>query len=122
MLALHQRRIFLCCDRVDMRKSFNGLTGIVSDAFGADPCSGDAFVFIGKRGNHLKVLVWDRDGFWCCAKRLAKGTFRVPRLSGGNGTLCAITIEVADWELLLAGIIVNGKKQLPRFTKPLLVP
>ena len=114
MLSLHNRQVFLCCSRVDLRKSFNGLSGIVLSSFGCDPRSGDAFVFVSKRGNLLKVLVWDRDGFWCCAKRLPKGTFRVPALGAADGSLCAITISVSDWELLLAGIIVKDKSQAAR--------
>ena len=115
MLSLHNRRIFLCCSRVDMRKGFAGLSGLVISDFGADPNSGDAFVFIGKRGNMLKVLVWDDDGFWCCAKRLVKGTFRVPSLEGAQGSACAVALSMSAWELLLAGIIVRDRQQLPRW-------
>lgn len=115
MLALHGRRVFLCCMPVDMRKSFDGLSALVITGLGCDPRSGDAFVFVGKRGNLLKMLIWDRDGFWCCAKRLARGRFRLPRLSGADGSLCAVGLSPSDWELLLEGVVVERSRRLPRW-------
>jgi len=114
MLELSNRRIFVCCQSVDMRKSFNGLSGIVMSDYGVDPRSGDAFVFIGKRKNLLKVLVWDRDGFWCCAKRLSRGYYKVPNIETHTGNHCAVTMSVAEWNLLLDGIVMRDYKQLPR--------
>ncbi len=63
MSDLRNRRIFICTQRSDMRKGFGGLTSVILSQLHQDPQSGDAFVFVGKRGKLLKVLVWERDGF-----------------------------------------------------------
>jgi len=61
-----------------MRKSFNGLGGIVVNEVKKDLYSGDVFIFTNKRRDQIRLLVWDRDGFWVCAKRLEEGTFQIP--------------------------------------------
>ena len=62
---------------VDMRKSFDGLCGLVRGALGADPLNGDVYLFLNRRRDRIKLLVWDRNGFWIFYKRLEKGTFQV---------------------------------------------
>lgn len=62
--------IFLCRDPADLRKSFDGLAALVREALGADPLSGHLFVFRNKRGDRLKILLWDRDGFLIFYKKL----------------------------------------------------
>jgi transposase len=114
MLSFGNRRIFLCADRVDMRKGFSGLTGLVLSGLHQDPRGGDAFIFVGRSGKMLKVLVWDRDGFWCCAKKLARGTFVTPVVRGVSGNLTAVELQLSDWQLLLEGIVVQQKRQVPR--------
>ena len=71
-------RIYLCCQPTDMRRSFDGLAYMVREIIGQDPLSGHVFVFRNKRGNMLKLLYWDRDGFVIWYKRLEKGTFSWP--------------------------------------------
>jgi transposase len=56
-------RIFLCTRHADLRKSFDGLAQLVREYLGADPLSGHLFVFRNKRGDRLKLLYWDRDGY-----------------------------------------------------------
>ena len=58
-----------------MRKSFDGLSALVSSQMGGDLLSGDVFVFINKKRNYIKLLVFDRNGFWLAAKRLEMGRF-----------------------------------------------
>ena len=62
------RRIFLRRGATDMRKSFDSLAGLVRLEFAANPLSGDAFVFVGKAVNRVKILVFDRSGFWVLSK------------------------------------------------------
>ena len=56
-------RIYLCTRPVDLRKSFDGLAQLVREFLGVDPLSGHLFVFRNKRGDLLKLLYWDRDGY-----------------------------------------------------------
>jgi transposase len=70
-------RIFMSRDPVDFRKAHDGLLSIVRDQFGDDPFDGSLFVFLNKRRDRVKLLQWDRDGFWLHYKRLEKGVFRL---------------------------------------------
>lgn len=87
MLHLNGRRVFLCQTPVDMRKSYDTLADLVRTALGMDPFQGDVFLFLGRDRVRLKVLVWEGDGFWLCAKRLETARFAVPQAWGrGDGT------------------------------------
>jgi len=68
-------RFFLARRAVDFRKAFDGLSAIVSSDLGLDPRSGDHYIFFNRARDRVKVLVWDRNGFWLYYKRLEKGTF-----------------------------------------------
>ena len=76
---LGQGRIFLASGATDMRKSFNGLSGLVRSRLAGDPLSGDLFVFCNGSKNRLKILFYDSTGLWVLAKRLERGTFDWPR-------------------------------------------
>jgi transposase len=63
MLSLSANvRIFLHVPPTDMRKSFEGLSGLVRSAFHADPLDGSLFLFVNRRRDRIKILYWDRDG------------------------------------------------------------
>lgn len=68
-------RLFLCRYPVNMRKSFEGLSGIVEQLFPGELLSGAFFIFLNRKKDHMKVLFWDNDGFVIWFKRLEKGTF-----------------------------------------------
>ena len=61
-----------------MRKSFNGLSGLVTNELGRNPTNGEVFIFLNKRRTHLKLLHWEAGGFVQYYKRLEKGTFSPP--------------------------------------------
>ena len=64
MLSLPSRtKMYLCTNPVDMRKSFDGLFGIVREEFRQDPLSGHLFLFVNKRRDRMKAIFWDDDGF-----------------------------------------------------------
>jgi len=71
-------RIFVCTERQDMRRSFDGLALAAKEHLGEDPQSGALFVFVNKRLNRLKVLWFDRNGYCLLYKRLHRARFEVP--------------------------------------------
>lgn len=80
MLALTgNSRIYLYRAGCDLRKSFDGLCGIIRDHFREDPLCGSLFVFVNKRENMVKLLYWDRDGLAIWFKRLERGRFKIPK-------------------------------------------
>ena len=74
-------RIFLCTRATDLRKSFDGLTGLVQECFGQDPLTGHLFLFLNRRRDRIKILYFDRDGLAIWYKRLEAGT--LPNAPGG---------------------------------------
>src|SRR5262245_27789261 len=58
------RRILAYSKPVDLRKSIDGLVGLVKSVLAEDPLSGSLFVFVNRRGNYVKLVSWDRTG-WC---------------------------------------------------------
>lgn len=77
-------RAFVFSEAVDMRKSIDGLSQIVAASMGMNPLSGQVFVFIGRRRDRAKLLVWDRHGFWVLYKRLERGRFGDPARLGNS--------------------------------------
>ena len=96
MLTFSGRRIFLIAGATDMRKSFNGLSGIARELLGATPSSRDLFLYCNRSRNRLKALVYDESGLWVLAKRLDQGTFSWPEPSAE-----AKTIELREEQLAL---------------------
>ena len=88
MLALTAAtRLYLYRAPCDMRKSFDGLCGLIRNELGADPLSGSLFVFINRRRNMVKCIYWDRDGFAIWFKRLEKGCFNLPDIENSDGRI-----------------------------------
>ena len=111
-------RIFVCTKPADMRRSFNGLCAMVQEHFNQDPFTGHLFLFAGKRGNFIKILWWDVDGFAIFAKKLEIGTFRVPAARFSDGNYQPIEIERSQLLLLLEGIDTDSVKRLKRYRRP----
>lgn len=95
-------RVFIYGQPVDMRKSFDGLFTLVSSVLGEDPLSGDLFIFVNRRRNYLKGLLWDRTGFLLIAKRLEKGQFHLRNKAD------KVVIERKLLRRLLDGVSVGG--------------
>lgn len=91
-----------------MRKSFEGLFGLVRDRLQCDPLSGHVFLFSNAQRNRLKLLFWDGTGLWVCAKRLEKGRFRWP--DGASGAT-KITLTHEEMALMLGGIDLSQTKR-----------
>ncbi len=112
------RRIFIARAATDMRKSFNTLAALVEHQLGHDPFAGDVFVFIGKRRNRMKVLVWDASGFWLCARRLEEGTFAVPVPLLDAGATAVVQVSPAEMALVLEGISVHRATYHRHYHRP----
>ena len=80
-------RYWLYSEPADMRMGFNGLGGLVANRMGGNILGGDAFCFLNRRRNLLKILRWEPGGLVMYSKRLEKGTFKPPRDSWGKGAL-----------------------------------
>lgn len=113
MLTLpHAVKIYVARDTADMRKSFNGLSALVQNTLQADPFCGHLFVFFNKRGDQVRILFWDRSGFFILAKRLEKGHFRRPVVDVSQ---TYATMEAADLLLILEGIDLQGATRRARW-------
>jgi transposase len=71
-------RVFVCRAPTDMRKSFDALCALVESVLKQDPFCGHLFVFLSRRRDKVKILYWDRSGFFLLYKRLEEGTFWMP--------------------------------------------
>ncbi len=91
--------IYVVPGSTDMRKAINGLAVMVEEELAADPFSGSLFLFCNRRRSHLKVLFWDKNGFWLAVKRLERDRFPWPQ-----GEREARQISGEQMTMLLAGI------------------
>jgi len=97
---------FLYQGECDMRKSFDGLCGLVVSELKRNATSGEVFIFLNRQRTHIKLLHWERGGFVLYYKRLEKGTFAPP--SRGQ-------LSWADLVLMIEGIQVQKSRQLRRY-------
>lgn len=101
MLSLTSKtRVFAALGVTDMRKSYDTLAEQVRRVIGEDPLSGDVFVFCNKARNRIKLLCFDRGGYWLIARRLERGTFAWPRERGDG----RVSMRADDLHLLLGGL------------------
>ena len=93
-------RIYLATGATDLRRSIDGLSALVRDRFTLDPLSGHLFLFRNRRGDRLKILAWDRAGFWIFYKRLEQGTFAWPTEARSG----PVEMHSGDLALLVSGV------------------
>lgn len=101
-------RVYVALEPADMRKSFNGLSALVSERLGEDPLSGALYIFTNRRRTRLKVLFWDRSGLWCAAKRLERGSFSWPKPARAGERKLSLSPEALA--MLTDGIDLRGAK------------
>jgi transposase len=94
-------RIYLAVGATDLRKSFEGLFGLVRDRLLCCPTSGHVFLFCNQQRNRLKLLVFDGSGLWVCAKRLERGRFAWPQAGDAHGK---VRLSQEELTLLVSGI------------------
>jgi transposase len=107
-------RIYLAPGATDMRKSFEGLYGLVRDRLQCEPLSGHVFLFANARRNRLKLMVFDGSGLWVCAKRMEKGCFRWPETHVGEAKIVLTHEELA---MLIGGIDLHEVRRRPWYRK-----
>ncbi len=111
MLLSPGSRIWLAATPVDMRLGFDGLAAKVQGVLAADPFCGHAFVFRNRRGDRLKLLLWDGLGFWLLYRRLDHGQLHWPRTESGS-----VELSLAQWAMLVEG---RHWSTLPLLREPL---
>lgn len=101
MIALNETaQIFVALDGIDFRKSLDGLAMFIAGNMLHQPQSGAVYVFRNRSGDRVKCVYWDRNGFVLHYKRLEKGRFRFPKITGEN--VLTVTHDQLSW--LLAGL------------------
>ena len=106
-------RIYLAAGATDLRKSFEGLSDLVTHQFKEDPLSGPLYVFANRRKDRIKLLYFDGSGMWVCAKRLGEGCFAWPKTDEPG----ALRILAEELTLLLSGIDLEKTRTRPWWRK-----
>lgn len=116
MLALSPSvPIYLHAEAVDMRKSFDGLFGIIKNDLQRDVRDGGLFMFLNARKNRIKLLYWDTDGIAIWMKRLERGCFQRPlRSSDGKHVL----VDAAELQWILTGVELGSVRKRKRYIAP----
>ena len=104
---------YLCSAPVDMRKGFDGLSGIVRNVMLNNPISGAVFIFVNRTGTHIKLLFWDGDGFALFYKRLERGRYSIDSQEGKTSISRQITRE--ELMMILEGLSFKELKRKKRF-------
>jgi transposase len=107
-------QVHIAVEPVDMRKGFDGLAAVVRERVRQEPENGHLFVFRSRGGRLVKVLFWDRTGWVILAKRLVRGTFRLP-VDVPDGAQ-AVQVDPAQLALMLEGIDLRGATHRKRWT------
>ncbi len=100
--------IWIYLEKIDFRKQIDGLSTFVAAHFGKNPASGQLFVFRNRAANAVKMLLWERNGFWLFHKRLEKGRLKFPNLSD---EIMELTQDQLGW--LLSGLDFSKQATLP---------
>jgi len=110
-LNAHQQ-YYMYQSATDMRKGFNGLSGLIRNELGKDPLGGDVFIFVNRRRNRMKLLVWETSGFVLYYKLLESGTFQLPFLEQDTKS-CSMTWN--QLVLIMDGVELHSIKRRKRY-------
>lgn len=112
-------KVYLCTTPADMRRGFDGLSGMAESLMQQDPLSGHLFVFRNRNRDKLKILYWDQDGLAIWYKRLEQGTFQFPTDGKMQNEVAAgVEISNSDLSLLLGGIDLRSARRRKRYELP----
>jgi len=102
----------LYSEPTDMRKSFDGLSGIVQNILERNPCNGEVFIFINKQRNKIKLLHWQGISFTLYYKRLEDGTFELPQYDYAAGS---ISLSYTHIVMLIDGLTIKNIHKRKRY-------
>jgi transposase len=110
-------RVYFATQPTNLRKSFEGLSNDVREVLRHDPLSGHVFVFLNRRKNQVKLVVWTRGGYTIVHKKLERGTFTFPhRVVDG---VASVAIDVHELAMLLEGIDIRHARTSSRWEPPM---
>ena len=98
-----------------MRKGFDGLSGLVKSQMSLNALNGTVFIFMNRRRTHIKLLLWEGDGFSIYYKRLEKGTFELP--VAGSERSSAVRMDARQLQFILQGVSLKKITFRPRLRK-----
>jgi transposase len=111
MLFSTQEKLWLYRQPIDFRKQIDGIMLFVAEQLQLDPTSGHYFIFRNRGANKLKILWWDRNGFWLFYKRLEKGCFKLPKVSGET-----LELDSHEFMALMSGLDFQKQSFFPKFS------
>lgn len=106
-------RIYVAAEPVDLRRGFDGLAAATRSLMGQNPMNGHLFVFVNRRRNRLKVLVWDRTGWLVLYKRLERGTFELPTKPEAGGR--HVEVDAGELGLMIEGLDLRDARRRKRW-------
>lgn len=106
-------RIYLAAEPVDLRRGFDGLAAATRQIIREDPLSGHLFVFVNRRRNRMKILLWERSGYLLLYKRLERARFHLPHVSVAGRR--HVEMEASELTLMMEGIDLRGAQRRRRW-------
>lgn len=108
-------RIYVAAEAVDLRRGFDGLAAATRGVIRQDPLTGHLFVFLNRRKDRIKLLVWDRTGYLLLYKRLERGTFHLPTEPRAGER--HVELDAGDLSLMLEGVDLRGARRRERWRR-----
>lgn len=97
-----------------MRKGFDSLCGMVNNQMALNALDGSVFIFMNRRRTHIKLLLWEGDGFAIYYKRLEKGTYELPAAAAHSST---VRVEARQLQFIFQGVSLKKLAFRPRLQK-----
>jgi transposase len=108
-------RIYVAAEAVDLRRGFDGLAAATRSLIRQDQLNGHLFVFLNRRKNRIKLLVWDRSGYLLLYKRLERGTFALPAQPHVGER--HVELDAGELGLMLEGVDLRGARRRERWRR-----
>lgn len=100
-------KIYFCSQPVDLRRGFDGLSGMIESVLAMNVLNGHLFLFVNRRRDRIKALWWEPGGLVLWYKRLEQGTFEMPRVPEGQAH---VTIDATQLAMLIGGVPLSSAR------------